>query len=243
MQTCEEAIEFASPEFSRCLQGDAEIQGNSLYLNGHIMDEVDNIFHINDDIAVFELVARLDGWLKQRDQDIFSAYASIIPGVIDDAITTIPAQESSDETTQLLLEYDDIPPLFERVIRSARKANTHTLNNKLLHIEAVCSTLSTVSHRQRGEARPPGYHLFLAMLYILPKLESGQAGLCRQLPKAFSTLIIAICVLFHTSTSTKIFSETYMRHFDRFDTYDHDRMEDCFLSLERVSLVVLLLKQ
>ncbi|KFA71993.1 hypothetical protein S40288_08080 [Stachybotrys chartarum IBT 40288] len=226
METCEEAIQFASHEFSRCLQGNPEVQGHSLYLNGHILDEVDTIFPINGDRAVFELVARLNSWLKQRDQNIFSAYASIIPGVIDDAITTTPAQESSDGATQLLLEYDDIPPLVEEAIRSAREANTHPLNNKLLNIEAVCSTLSAVFYRRRGETRPPGHHLFLAMLYILPQLERGQGEFYSRLPKGFNSWIIAAVVLSYTGHSTKIFSETYMKHFDRFDTYD--RMEDCF---------------
>jgi hypothetical protein len=226
MQTCEEAIEFASPEFSRCLQGNPEIQGHSLYVDGYLVDEVDTKFPINGDGAVFELVMSLDNWLKQHGKDMFNAYSRVVPGLVDEAITTTPSQESRDEARQLLLAFDDIPPIVATVIRRAREGHTHPLNNRLLNIETMWLTLTAVFRKQVGETQPPGYHLFLAMLYILPKLASGQPSVDSGLLKAFNLWIMAACVLSSIGRDKKIFRETYMKHFGRCDTYYH--MEDSF---------------
>ena len=74
MASCEEAIEFALPKFSRCLACNPAIKGHSLFVDGHLLDEIDTIYSINDKKEVLELVVRLEEWLKERDKTMFNAY-------------------------------------------------------------------------------------------------------------------------------------------------------------------------
>jgi len=134
---------------------------DSLFVDGHLIDEVDTTFSIKDDRALFELVVSLDRWLKQHSKDMFSAYSSTVPGLIGNTVTT-PSQGSTGEANQLLSDFDDIPPIFTRVIRGAIIENTHSLDNSLLNIEAMWSTLTAIFRRLEKKPKLLGHHIFLA---------------------------------------------------------------------------------
>ena len=48
MEPCEEALEFALPEFSQYLSGNPAILDNALFVNGHLLDKIDTIYAIKD---------------------------------------------------------------------------------------------------------------------------------------------------------------------------------------------------
>ena len=229
MKTCEEAMEFASPKFSRCVLGNLAIQGESLFVDGHLLDEVDATFIVKDDREVPELVVMLDRWLRQHGSDLFGAYSGADPELINVEVTAagdLPWQESGIEASQLLSEFDDIPPVVAGVIRGTNGETSHPLDNSLFNIEAMWSTLTAVFNKRVNKPEPSGYRLFLAMLYMLSKLARSQGAVRGRLPKAFNLWIIAAAILHSAGTNTKIFTETYKRHFERCDTFGNTG--DCF---------------
>ena len=73
MESCGEAIEFARPEFSRLISPRPVIKSNALFVDGHLLDEIDEIFTIRED-NVLDIVIRLEEWLEKHSKSMFSAY-------------------------------------------------------------------------------------------------------------------------------------------------------------------------
>ncbi len=79
-----------------------------------------------------------------------------------------------------------------------------------LNIEAIWSTLTAVFKRRAKKPEPPAHRLFLATLYILPKLASGEVDLEPELPKVFHIWILAGCPLYFVGVDTKAFKGFYL---------------------------------
>jgi len=73
MESCGEAIAFAQPEFNTLISPRPVIKGNALFVDGHLLDEIDEIFTIKDD-NVLDIVIRLKEWLKKHGNFIFGTY-------------------------------------------------------------------------------------------------------------------------------------------------------------------------
>ncbi|KAF9772424.1 hypothetical protein IL306_009871 [Fusarium sp. DS 682] len=185
MKPCEEAIEFASPKFSRCLRGNPVIDGRSLFVDGHLADIVDATFSFDDNHGEFELVKRLEQWLKEHGKSLFDAYTA---GQLDNTVTTTTlSQGNLAEASQLLREFDSIPPLVAAAIRNVKVEDQCPLSNSMLNIEAIWSTLTAISKKRIKAPDLPGYRLFLAMLYMLPKLEEKRGSVESGLPHSFNS--------------------------------------------------------
>lgn len=173
MESCEEALEFARPEFSKYLSGNPAIQGNALVVDGHLLDEVDTIYTIRDQQDVLELVIRLEEWLKRRGNCVFGAYYCDFQKL---AASDRLREEHKIEASQLLFTFQDLPPILAEFLRNTAVEASHPLDSRQLNIEALWSTLTAVFNRRIKAPQPLGYRLFLAMLYMLSKLALTQSG-------------------------------------------------------------------
>ncbi|KAK7426493.1 hypothetical protein QQZ08_007088 [Neonectria magnoliae] len=217
MQPCEEAIEFASSEFSRCLRGNPVIHDRSLFVDGHLVDIVDATFSLNHDRGEFELVKRLEQWLKEHGKSLFGAYTA---GLMDNSVTTTLSRGNPAEASQLLREFDDIPPLVAEAIRNVKGDNQCPLPNSLLNIEAMWSTLTAIFKKRIKAPKLPGYRLFLAMLYMLPTLEEKRWSIGGGLPHSFNSWIVAAVLLIIQGRDTKLFKDIFSKHFQRNDAFE-----------------------
>lgn len=233
MESCEEALEFARPEFSRCLSGNPAIRGNALLVNGHLLDEIDTIYAIKDEKDVLELVIRLEEWLKQRDNSMFGAYYGDFQNLADQTMSGSATasdrlrEENKSEASQLLSKFQDVPPILADIIHNTAFKAGHSLDDKQLNIEALWSTLTAVFNRRIKMPKPLGYRLFLAMLYVLPRLAWTHGNVQGGLPKGFDIWIIAAACLLSEKTKSDLLTEIFSEHFERYDRFRHMLMEDC----------------
>jgi hypothetical protein len=63
-------LEFARPEFCQYLSSNLAILAHALFIDGHLLDEIDTIYTIKDKRKVFELAIKLEEWLKLRDKSM-----------------------------------------------------------------------------------------------------------------------------------------------------------------------------
>lgn len=172
---------------------------------------VDTTFVIKDYQGVFELVLNLDAWLKQHQKGIFGAYSGVPPGLTSNS-TTLLAQ-SRREASQLPSLFDTMPPTVAGIISGINDEDKHLLNNRLLNIEAMWSTVTAATGQHSHTSELPGNRLFHAILYILPKLQEGQVSVEPGLPKAFNRWIMAVVLLCHLGTNTEIFKKNTLGTF------------------------------
>jgi len=233
MASCEESIEFASPEFSRCLACNPAVEGKVLFIDGHLLDEVDIIYSINEENEVLELFVRLEEWLKQRGKSLFGAYygdpqnlaGQEIPG--SEKASDRLREENKSEARQLLSKFHDVPPIVASIMRGTAFEAGHSLDSKQLNIEALWSALTAVFNRRIRMSRPLGYFLFLATLYILPRLARTQGDVPKGLPKGFSIWIMAAVCLSSEKANPELFT-ILSEHFERYNRFRHMVMEDRF---------------
>jgi hypothetical protein len=202
MAPCEEALEFAALEFSRCLSCNPIIDGKSLFVDGHLLDEIDTIYPIKDPKDVLELSVRLEEWLKNRDKTMFSAYCGDPQNLAGQIITCSTAssdqlrEEIKSEVGQLLSKFRNVPPLIATILRNLAIETEHSNESIQLNIEALWSVLTALFNRRTKLAKPLGYRLFLAALYILPRLALRRVNVPKGLPKGFNVWIMAAIVLY-----------------------------------------------
>lgn len=232
MASCEEALEFALPESSRCLAYNPAIKGHALFVDGHLLDEIDNIYSINNEKEVLELVVRLEEWLKERDKTMFSAYGDpqnltgqTMPGSATSSDRL--REENKSEASQLLSQFHDMPPIIASIIHNSAFEAGHSLDNRQLNIEALWSALTAVFNRRTKVPRPLGYRLFLATLYVLPRLTWTQWNVPGGLPKGFSVWIMAAVCLSLEKTILELIP-IFRDHFEMYDRFRDMVMEDRF---------------
>ena len=230
MAPCEEALEFAVPEFSRCLACNPFIEGNSLFVDGHLLDEIETIYSIKDLKEVLELFIRLEGWLKDRNKTMFSAYYGDPQNLTDQTTPCNAAsrdrlrEENKSEASQLLSKSRNRSPIITSILCDLGLEISHPDDSNQLNIEALWSVLTAVFYRRTKLPRPLGYRLFLAVLYILPRLTSPQWSVPRGLPKGFSIWIAAAVILSHEKELIPIITE----HLKTYDEFRGMVMEDHF---------------
>jgi hypothetical protein len=76
--------------------------------------------------------------------------------------------------------------------------------------------------------KPLGYHLFLAMIYMLPRLAWTQGNVQGGLPKGFSVWIMVAAYLLLDKTGLELLQEIFNTRFERFDEFGHMLIEDHF---------------
>jgi hypothetical protein len=136
MEPCEEALEFALPEFSQYLSGNPAILDNALFVNGHLLDKIDTIYAIKDEKNVFELVIKVEEWLKKRDKSMFGAYYSDFQTLAGRTMSSTPKasdrlrEENNSEASQLLSRFQNVPPVLADIIRHTAAEAGHHLDNK-----------------------------------------------------------------------------------------------------------------
>jgi hypothetical protein len=230
MESCPEALEFARPEFSQYLSGNPAIQGNALFVDGHLLDEIDTTYAIKDEKDVFKLVIQLEEWLMQRENSMFGTYYGDFQKLGGQTMSGSRAtsdrlrEENKNEAIQLLSKYQDLPPTMADIIHDTAVEAGHPLDSRQLSIEALWSTLTAVFNRRIKTTKPPGYRLFLAMLYLLPRLAWTQGNIQGGLPKGFSSWVMAASWLLSEETKLELFNE----HFKGYDVFRHMMMEDRF---------------
>lgn len=221
MQPCEEALEFASPDFSQCLRANPSIRDDELFVDGCLVDVVDEIFPIKDAKEVLNLVSSLDTWLNKRAQHMFGAYSGALveinPGTLRDG---------KAEARELLSKFNSLPPLVMEAIRDVRDYKGNNLDAGLLNIEAIWSTLTAPFQRLVTKSRLMGHHLFLAMLYISSKLLQQSGNIGGKFPKSFRSWITAATILCCIPENTAVFQNVFYSHLDCL--HSEGRIEDCF---------------
>lgn len=218
MQPCEEAIEFASPEFSRCLRGNPVIDGRSLFVHGHLVGIGDATFSFDDNHGEFELVKSLEQWLKEHGKSLFNAYTA---GRLDNTVTTTTLSRGNlAEASQLLREFDNIPPLVAAAIRNVKVEDQCPLSNSLLNIEAMWSTLTAIFTKRIKAPELPEYRLFLAMVYMLPKFEEKRGSVEGGLPQSFNSWIITALLIIIQGRDVNFFDDIFLKHFQRNNAFE-----------------------
>ena len=150
---------------------------------------------------MFELVIKVEEWLKQRDKSMFGAYYSDFQTLAGRTMSSTPTasdrlrEENNSEASQLLSRFQNVPPVLADIIRHTAVEACYPLDSRQLNIEALWSTLTAVFNRRRKMLNPLGYHLFLAMLYMLPRLAWTQGNIHGGLPKGFSLWIMVAVYL------------------------------------------------
>lgn len=226
MEPCEEAVEFASPTFSRCIQADPSICDEKLFLNGCLMDIVDKTYSINNQQDIFRLVIGLDAWLKAKDKHMFGVYSRAL-----EDCTPKRLLDSDVEARKLLLEFQNMPPFIAQIIRNIRDRGQHPLADDLLNMEALWATLMA-RFQKRTKHKPLGHHLFLAMLYVIA-MVSQSGTIDGGFPKPFDWWIVAATVINFAAPKSADFQKLFCSHFEclysHFECLDSvNHIEDCF---------------
>lgn len=239
MASCEEALEFASPEFSRCLACNPAIKGKCLFIDGHLLDEIDTTYSINEENEVLELFVRLEEWLKQRDKSMFGAYSAdpqnlagqAMPG--SETASDRLREENKSEARQLLSKFHDVSPIVASIMHDTAFEAGHAFDSRQLNIEALWSALTAVFNRRIRMSRPLGYLLSLATLYILPRLTRTQGGVLKALPKGFSVWIMVAAVCLSLEKAKPELFTILSEHFERYSRFRHVVIEDRFFVTKR----------
>lgn len=140
--------------------------------------------------------------------------------------------DSNMEARKLLSKFDDMPPFVAKVVRNIGGRDKHPLDDNLLNMEALWATL-TARFQKREKFKPLGHHLFLAMLYVIPKFSQPSGNIKGDLPKSFSSWITAATMMCCAATNTAAFQKLFHLHFGCL--YSHfeclnsvNHVEDCF---------------
>jgi len=229
MESCSEAIEFARLEFSRLISPRPVIKGNALFVDGHLLDEIDEIFTIRED-NVLDIVIRLEEWLKKHGKSMFGAYHGDFQKLTSQTTSVATdhlREEHKSNGSQLFSISQNLPPIFAEVLRDSAVKDSHPLASRQLNIEALWSTLTALFDKRMKAPQPAWYRLFLAMLYMHPKLASSASGSVQGgLPKGFSSWIAAAVLL--ERTNPELWIRIFWGHFERFLKFRDTVIEDRF---------------
>ncbi|EEU34771.1 uncharacterized protein NECHADRAFT_82369 [Fusarium vanettenii 77-13-4] len=209
MKPCEEALEFASPLFSRSLPGNPSLDDRSLFVDGHLLDVVDATFSFDHNHGEFKLVWGLDQWLRKHGKNIFGAYSG---GLLDNSMTPTLSEGTNVEASHLLRAYADIPLSVAEVLRNMKPDSHYPLPYRMLNIEAMWSTLTAIFKRRIKRPNPHGYRLFLALLYIYPQLVLARGPIGYRLPHSFNSWIVAAILLLAQGTQNRLLQEIFDNH-------------------------------
>jgi hypothetical protein len=117
MKANEEAIEFANPRLSKALPGKFEISGRSLFLDGHILDEISitiKINKLNDIVAIFTII---QVWFVQQHRILLHTYGSNTHGLVHDEL--FDERGATSDIAQVLAEFTNMPTCVKQLLKSA----------------------------------------------------------------------------------------------------------------------------
>ncbi|CZR69111.1 uncharacterized protein PAC_19012 [Phialocephala subalpina] len=229
MKSCGEAIVFARPEFSTLISPRLVIKDKALFVDGHLLDEIDEVFTIKDN-NVFDIVIRLEVWLEKHGKLMFGAYHGDFQETTSQTTplaTDHFREERRRNTSQLFYISRKLPPIFAEVLRGRAVKDNHPLDSRKLNIEALWSTLTALFDRRIKAPQLEWNRLFLAMLYMCPKLASSASDSVQDgLPKGFSSWNRA--AVFLEKTNPELWIGIFLGHFERFLKFRDTVIEDRF---------------
>lgn len=204
MPACEEAIGFASLEFSKCLPERHSIQDRSLFVEGHVLDEVDEVIQLEGPLGTIGLITRLRQLFDDRECSSFDSYPCRHPGSSDKNIHTVQLQDSHAESVTLLSDYDDTPSRVIGVLIDIVEKGPDAASDTVLNIEAMWLALLSTQHKRGRQPARNGHRLPLAVLYWYFVLHSGQhqPSVKAELPKLYVLWIRLALLLLYTARSS-----------------------------------------
>jgi hypothetical protein len=114
-----------------------------LFVDGHLLDQIDTIYAIKSEKDVLELVIRLEEWLMQRDNSMFDAYYGNFQKLAGQTMSGSATasdrlrEGNKSEASQLLSRFQDVPPIMTDIIHDTAAEAGHPLDSMQLNIEAL----------------------------------------------------------------------------------------------------------
>ncbi|WPG99082.1 Hypothetical protein R9X50_00189000 [Acrodontium crateriforme] len=161
---CEAAVEFASLEFSRLINGAYEIDHRNLYLNCHILDKIVRVYKIGDcgdSERIFPAVKDLEDFFRTtRIGSLFSSYIASNEDWNHRNQSRRATQEASKQLSEAKAIVNSIPdyPLawYQGLTWENDEPGTVVDSDKILNIEALWSLLNPQSPARVPDSAPKG---------------------------------------------------------------------------------------
>lgn len=235
--TCERGAEYFSHTLSHCIPGHPKICGQSLYVNAHILDQIECVTDVQDDYQMMELVVKLNHFLTQPDSKrsgLFEPYVGNLPSSHNSKLSIFTPNdlqlENLAEVVDILCTYGIPRSMLITLLQGFSSAVTHPLDNTTLNLEALWSVLTPISRIRLPSPVPTGQRLFLATLYLspllftMPKHITGSMQDPAVLPKGYATWVSAATIAMKSDTYRDTFlSKLYFPHICRSNLDD-----ECF---------------
>lgn len=167
MPPCEEAIEFASQRFSGCLPGNYEIDGDDLFVDGHVLDEISEVFHLGGPAETMGLVNGLRRWLRARGSNLFSKYPVPCPDSTHDKSYKCRLQSAAAEADLLLASYGGLSGCVKKLLQDIKGADEarDEVKSGFDNIKSLWLVLTSVSDHRLGHEKHCGHLLPLSTLF------------------------------------------------------------------------------
>jgi hypothetical protein len=224
--TTESATEHYSHSLSQCIDGELEIQDQSLFVNAVLLGSIECVYPISDDKLILQAFSGIKEELEKADTSLFDAY--VAESRCGSASASIKSSMDSwmDNLAQvfaLMTRLPHVPHLLLEIFRDFGRFSPHALDGKTLIIESLWSAMVPRSSLRPGGEVPICEKLFLAVQLILSRITTANRGAMytEGLPKGYGPWMLAATLIAHTDIwVTSAFQEIYSKHALRSNTED-----------------------
>ncbi len=234
MPACEEALEFTSPEFAGCLPGNFLIEGNDLFVQGHVLDEICEVFYLGGLMGTICLVNGLRDWLQTQGSSLFSKYPIPCPDSTHAKSHKSRLQNAAAEANLLLASYNDLPrPVMELLhdIKAADEA-CGKVKMGIDNIESMWLVLTSTSYIRHTHAQHCGHLLTLSAIFWFSLYVSkhSPSSVIERIPDRYCKWF-QLALLPLNSTELRIASDTLQQCTRLENTTGY--IDDCFFVTKR----------
>lgn len=167
MPACEEALEFTSREFAGCLPGTFRIEGNDLFVQGHVLDEICKVFYLDGLTGTISLIHGLRDWLHTQGSSLFSKYPVPCPDSTGTKGHKSRLQNAAAQARSLIDTYKDLPKPAEALLHHIEAA--HEANGEVEmgtdNIESMWLVLTSTWFLRNTDAQHRGHLLLISVIF------------------------------------------------------------------------------
>jgi hypothetical protein len=202
----EAATQYYSGAFAGLFPGHPTIYGQSLCVQGHILDEADHILPMEGGDKLIEIFSRLaDGLLGKTIYGPFGSYLGRSNGSLEDAAPiSLAIINISKKIIRFVTLLASVLTDLEQLIYALDCVvlPPHPLDNSILCLEALWSVFKPHSHIRPRPSSPPGEKLYLAACWVdLMMFQGCLTSMPHTLPKGFEMWVHAVLTIRHSQNN------------------------------------------
>ena len=215
------AASHFSSKFQTCVRGPIMVDDGRLRLDGHVLDSIDLVIHMEHEAAMLDLVPGVVHTLEGMGSGLFGAYRYKLDNVTTQDLASSQGVEGEleskifAETSAVLAELTDVPKGVLEIVSQLRHIDRHPLDRTRLNIEALWGALTPQTIVRQKTPPLPATQMLLAGWYwesVSARSKNGKMNLAG-LPRAYGELIMAAAIL--SGTHNISWAEYMLKHISR----------------------------